>query len=108
MKKTIHIILITILLFPLFSILGGNANAETNEIKVAINEGTFDGAFTIDIESAIDDFHWVVNNTEYIFSTEIINYTQYLNNDNFLTPQNFHLLIIDGVVDETNICCIKI
>jgi hypothetical protein len=105
MNKIIKIIIIIIFLTPLISaVVGKNVQGETFEIKVALNTGYYiKDTYADEIKDVIDGYHWVVNNSEYFFTTSFIDIEDILI-DKKLTTENYHVHIIDGMSDEMVAC----
>jgi hypothetical protein len=93
----VSLVLMTILLIPAF--IGINAEGEI--ISVGINEGAKkQEAVTSGIEKALDNYSWVVNDTEYVF------YTTFMDID--YNYSHFDVHIMDGRTDELFDCARKI
>ena len=91
MRKT-YFIFFGLVAFLIIPIMTSDAQ-ETKIISIGINGGDeYPYSVTERIERAIDNYSWVVNNTEYIFYTTIMNIT--------CDYSLFDVQIIDGVTDE--------
>jgi hypothetical protein len=91
--------MILILLVLLLSINIIKAKTDPLSIRVAINEGSKYKYTIIDpIKNAIEGYYWVVNNSEYVIDTYLIDITDIRNGK--LTTDNYDVHIIDGVSDE--------
>ena len=107
MKKSLLAICLIVLLFPIVSIMiGVNVQGQVDhEIKVAINAGTFGWAYYENVKEVLDGYSWVVNDTEYNFTTFKIDINDVLNDK--LWEDGYSVHIIDGLVEEL-LKCIRI
>ncbi len=89
------------MIFLLIPVMTINAQ-ETKIISIGINGGRYiHNSVTNRIQNAIDNYSWVVNDTEYIFYTTIMNMSD-SEDENIYLYYDVH--IIDGVTDEILNC----
>ncbi len=108
MKVKIIAIFLIMLLIPVFFFVDETqaVNEEwrpfTSEIiNISINRGTggilSSAVYKFSVKT-LDNYNWVVNNTEYVFSTSLINKDDVTNG--VLTSNNYSVHIMDGILPE--------
>ena len=104
MKVKIIALFLIMLLIPVFFFVD-ETQAKTGNwdppndvfIDVIINKGTkpIEKFLVYEyIEETLDNYRWIVNNTEYVFTTKLININDVLNN--VLDPEIYEVYIYDG------------